>query len=259
MGARLAWNNLLTAIGAGVVISSSSEYVGYPDDNLGDPARWKRWRSAIATTDQWVKFDLGSAKSIQVFAAINAEYLHAAGAVLRVQANATDSWGAPTVNDVLVSPTTNFTSVLSDWLSAAVSLRWVRFYFENPGAVNTYFELGAVYAGTYLEPTRTLSSTLSVSRVDPSVQRYAIGGQRSSITRGKFHQVSGAFPIQKASQRNEIRRMYETVGSILPVVLTLDPTDPSLTFYGTLQGTLSAEHTLSDLWNMPVEFVEDVR
>jgi len=256
MGARLAWNNLLTV--QGVVITSSSEAVGFTDDNLANPARWKKWRSGTATTDQWVKFDLGSNLSLQAFAAINAEYTHAAGATLRVQANATDAWGAPTIDDVFVKPSPDLTRVQMDWRGAPSSLRWVRFYFTNTTAAMAYFELGAVFAGTYLEPSRSVSTTLSVRRIDPSVQLYAVGGQRTSVIRPKFHQVSGSFVAQSATARNDLRALYESTGWTYPAILAVDPNNPSLIFYGSLGGSMEAQHQVPDLWNMPIEFTEDV-
>lgn len=254
MGARLAWNNRLIA--DGVAITSSSEATGYVDDNLADSARWRKWRSTTTTGDQWVKFDLGANATMQVFAAMNAK-LHTGG-TLRVQANASDSWVTPTIDDVFTVPSPDWTQMLIDWRSATSSLRWVRFYFTNTGAISGYVELGAVFAGPYLEPTRSVSPSLSVRRIDPSTQRYAIGGQRSAVIRPKFHTVSGTFVLQTATARNVLRQAYETTGATQPAIFAVDPADPSLTFYGTLQSTLSAEHRAADLWDMPVEFVEDV-
>lgn len=254
MGARLAWNNLLSAP---VIVTSSSEATGYVDDNLTNPARWRAWMSAKATTDQWVKFDLGSNQSLQFFAAID-PVIHAGG-TLRVQANATDSWGAPTINDVLTAPTDDWTRVWSDWRSSVSSLRWVRFYFTNTGSVNAQVSLGAVFAGTYLEPARSIGATLRLAVVDPSITRYAMGGQRSALRKTQFHTVSGRFPVQKASARNDLRRIYASIGSTVPAVLTLNHQDPTLTFYGTLSAQLTAEQMGQvDLWDVPIDFTEDV-
>lgn len=254
MGARLAWSNLLTA--AGVVITSSSEATGHPDENLSHPSRWKDWRSASATTDQWVKFDLGAAKSFQVLAVMNA-ILHTGGS-LKVQANATDIWTSPTINDTLTVPNPDFTQVLADWFGTVQSFRWIRFLFVNTGAVNEAVQLGAVFAGTYLEPARSVSPDLMVRRVDPSVKRYATGGQRSSVLRAKYHEVSGTFVLQTASARNDLRTLYETAGSTTSVLFALDPANPSLVFYGSLQPALAATHRGPDLWDLPIDFVEDV-
>jgi hypothetical protein len=254
MGARLGWNNLLTA--SGVVITSSSEGTGYVDDSLASYLRWKKWRSATSTADQWVKFDLGSNQSLQVLAAISA--LKHVGGTLKLQANATDVWTSPTVDVTVTVPTTDLTRVWATWLSAAQSLRWVRFYFTNTAAVNSYVDLGAVFAGTYLEPARSVSPALNVDRVDPSVQRFSIGGQRSPVRRAMFHKVDGFFVLQTAAARNNLRAAFDSTGASIPVLLALDPLDPSLIFYGVLSGGIGAAHQEADLWNMPIEFVEDV-
>lgn len=254
MGARLGWSNLLTVSGA--VITSSSEAAGYVDDNMASPYRWKKWRSTTTTGDQWVKFDMGANKSLQVLAAIDA-LIHVGG-TLKLQANATDVWTAPTVSVTVTVPNPDFTRVWASWLSSVQSLRWVRFYFTNVGTVSGYVELGAVFAGTYLEPARSVAPALTVSRVDPSIQRYSVGGQRSSVSRPKFHTVSGFFVLQTASARNDLRVMFEGVGASVPMILAVDPLNPSLIFYGTLTDALTAEHQQADLWNVPIAFVEDV-
>jgi len=255
MGARIAWNNLLTA--PGVVISSSSEATGYVDDALANPLRWKRWRSLTQNADQWWKADLGANKNFQLLAAMNAK-LHSSGGTLKAQANATDSWGAPTVNDTFSIPSPDLTKVLADWLGSVQNLRWIRFYFTDVGGVTDYVELGAVFAGTYLEPARSVSDGVFVGRIDPSVQRVALGGQRSAVTRAKYHRASGRFDMQTASARDDLRTLYETVGSTVPAIFTLDPSSPALTFYGTLQATLAATDRGPNLWDVPIEFTEDV-
>lgn len=254
MGARIAWDNLLVASTA--VITASSESSSYIHGNLANTSRWKGWRSASSTGDQWAKFDLGSNQSMQVIAAMNAT-IHPGG-TLKLQANTSDAWVTPAVDVTVSVPTTDYTRVLATWLSGPQSLRWVRFYFTNTGAVDTYVELGAVLAGMYLEPSRSLSPALSLRRVDPSIQRYSTGGHRSSVVRSKYHEVSGTFVLQTAAARNELRRMYESIGATTPALFTLDASDTSLTFYGTLNAALSAQHAGPDLWDVPIEFVEDV-
>jgi hypothetical protein len=252
---RFAWNNLLTA--SGVVISSSSEATGYSDDYLASAARWRKWRSATGTGDQWVKFDLGSNKNFQVLAAMNAR-IHTGG-TLRAQANAADAWGAPTVNDVFTVPSPDLTKVLADWLSAVQNLRWIRFYFTNTGAVNEYVELGAVFAGTYFEPTKAVAAgSPQVAPMDPSPTRRAVGGQRSAVRRAKFHVVPGQFWVVSAADQSNFRQMFDTVGGTEPLILSLDPADPSSTFYGVLEGSLPLQHYARDIYTLPFKFVEDV-
>lgn len=255
MALRIPYANLLTA--AGVAVTSSADAAGYPVSNLTNPSRWKKWRSATGTGDQWVKFDLGSNKTLTVLAAISAK-LHAGG-TLKAQANASDVWTSPTVSDTLTVPSPDFTAVLADWI-ASQSLRWIRFYFTNVGAVSDYVELGAVFAGTYLEPANTLAHGFTVTRVDPSMQRRATGGQRSALVLPKYHEVEGVLLPQVAAARDDLRTMFEIVGDSLPAILAVDPAVPGLIFYGALYGALHVQHVNPSvsLWEFPLAFREDV-
>lgn len=269
MGARIAYSNLLTA--STVTITSSADATGYPATNLGNPARWKKWRSSTTTGDQWVKFDLGANTNFQVLALTDVT-LHTSNGTLNAQANATDVWTAPTVNDVLSPlPSPDFTHVLADWLSAVKSLRYIRFYFTNVGASNSYVEIGAAFAGTYFEPTQSIASGVQVVRHDPSVERLAIGGERSAVIRPKYHEITGNFPVQSATDRDNWRTVFDTVGATVPCVFALVPGTQSLTFYGILRPspTGSGRSVLATfnttqianaaaLWNVGFNFMEDV-
>lgn len=253
MGARIAWDNRVVNVGAG---TSSGDATGYPHDNLLNPMRWKSWKSPLRAQDEWVRFDLGNPETLQVFAAMDA-VIHPGGN-LRVQANATDVWTSPTIDTTFTVPTTDYTRVWLAWLSAAVTLRYVRFYFTNLATATAQVSLGAVFAGPYLEQARSLSSQLSFDRVDPTVHRFAMGGQRSSMVRPKYHTVSGRFQLQKATARNNLRKVQHVNGTAVPSLLSLDPNDQSLTFYGQLKMGGYELATAADLWNVPIEFTEDV-
>lgn len=253
--ARLAYVNLLTV--SGVTISSSAEATGHPDDHLASPARWKNWRSSTSTGDQWVKFDLGSSKSFQVIAAIDAR-LHTGG-TLRFQAHASDSWGAPTVNELITVPSPNFAGVLVKWIASVQSLRWVRLLFTNTGAVSEYVQVGAVFAGVYLQPALSIARGVSPSPIDPSVVRTAIGGAASVVRRTQFHSISGAFQWQESSERDDLREVYQTVGRFTPCLFSVDPSDSGMTFYGRFDA-LGVGHTAVSVeqWDVPFQFREDV-
>src|SRR4051812_7674841 len=252
--ARLAYANLLTV--SGVTITSSAEATGYVDDNLANPARWKKWRSTTTTGDQWVKFDLGSALSFNLLAAIS--YKIHTGGTLKVQANSSDAWVTPIVSDTLTVPSTNLTGVLCDWI-AQQNLRWIRFYFTNVGSVSDYVELGGVFAGMYVEPAPYFAPGGGIVQRDLSVSRFALGGQRSTVVRPKYHEASGVFQLQTAAGRDTLRSAFNTNGVGTPVIFTLDANSPNLTFYGTVQ-ELPASHRaqMVDRWDVPFKFVEDV-
>lgn len=253
MSTRLLWTNLLTA--SGVVITSSSEATGYVDDYVANTARFKKWRSATSSADQWIKFDLGSNQAMTALAAVS--YLIPAGVTFKMQAHTSDAWVTPT-KDITIAPgTPDLTGVLVSFFNS-VSLRWVRFFWT--GLTSDYVELALGFAGTYLEPSAGIAPGVSVVHVDPSVERRAIGGQRSSVVRPKYHEVNGVWRQQVASARDDLRNVFNTTGGATPVIFALDHATASLIWYGAMEARLEQGHlaTSADQWNIPFRFREDV-
>jgi hypothetical protein len=255
MASRIGWSNLLTV--AGVTITSSSEATGHADDHLASRARWKDWRSGTSTGDQWVKFDLGANNAMTLLAIVDAT-IHAGGTV-KAQAHTSDSWATPTIDVTLTIPSPDYTGVRATYF-ASQNLRWVRFYFTNTVAVSSYVQLGAAFAGTYLEPSAGIAPGLVMQRVDPSLQRYAIGGARSTVRRSKYHNVNGVWRLQTAAARDSLRTAFESMGATEPVIFAPDHSLPgSLTFYGHFVPALTSAHfeQSADQWSMPFAFEED--
>jgi len=265
--ARLAYNNLLTA--SGVVITSSADATGYPVTNLSNSARWKKWRSSTTTGDQWVLFDLGSNQSFQLLALTDV-LLHTGGGTLKFQANATNVWTSPTVSDTMTLPSPDFTHVVADWISQQ-TLRYIRFYFTNVGASNSYVEIGAAVAAPYFQAAQSIAPGVSVVRHDQSIDRLSLGGQRSSIVRGKYHEITGTFKIQSTTDRDAWRTAFDTNGATAPCVFAVDPGVPSLNFYGVMRPAPTASgrtvlstfktvhhHPSDNLWDVDFVFQEDV-
>jgi len=85
-------------------ITSTTEDAEFPVSNLTSDSRSQVWRSASGTTTDRVVINLGSAKDIDSFAmffdALNPLPL-TSSAVVKLQANTSDSWGAPPVDVTL--------------------------------------------------------------------------------------------------------------------------------------------------------------
>jgi hypothetical protein len=205
--ARLAYANLLTV--SGVTITSSAEATGYVDDNLASAARWKKWRSTTTTGDQWVKFDLGAARSFNL----------ARRHQLQTARHRRDAEGASELlgcvghpdrlRYVQSVPSTNLTGVLCDWI-AQQNLQWIRFYFTNVGAVSDYVGTRrGVRRDVHVEPNPYFAPGGGLAQKDLSVSRFAIGGQRSTVVRSKYHEASGIFQLQSASGRDTLRTVIQ--------------------------------------------------
>jgi hypothetical protein len=254
---RLLWDN--KTLDSGVTITSSAEATGYQDDYVSNRARWKKWRSSTTTGDQWLKYDLGSSQTLKAIFLVNYT-AHTSGGTIKVQANATDSWGSPTVDETLSLPSLDLTGVVGAFFSSQ-SLQWVRVYFTNVGAVNEYVEVGLTFAGDYLEPGDTIFHRFPFRRVDPSVVVHAQDGQEEVQTRSKFHQFSGEFQYRGDTEKDSFAQMFDTVGGALPIFFILDTADVDLQFYGRIERELALYHQNmagSNDWSIPFNFTESL-
>lgn len=91
-------DNLL--LGATLSVNTGTEDVAYPKANIHDLSA-ERPAKLTSTTGSWVA-DLGSAKRVDLTAIIHANL--AAGLDVKIQGNATNTWGAPTVSQAFTIP-----------------------------------------------------------------------------------------------------------------------------------------------------------
>ncbi len=253
MPSRLAYQNW--AWESGVTITSSADAVGYPSSNLASSAPWKIWRSSATTGDQWVKFDLGSSRAMT--ACLLRNYLPHAGGTVRFQANATDVWGAPTVNQLFTIPSTNRTKILAAFL-ATQTLRWVRIYFTNTAAASQAVELGVAFVANYLQFTYGWTPGLAMPREDLSLVLASVGGQEQVDTRGQRYRVSFNPAALSPTDRDAVLAAFDLAGAHQPVLLVLDPTDPNLMIYGKVQSQIGVAHVRGSTWAAPFVVVEDL-
>lgn len=126
-------------------------------------------------TREWLKADLGSAMALTAGVALNHNV--SAGAI-RLQANATDAWTAPTLDQAL-------STVMDETIASPAgrlaffgqqTLRWVRILIDDVSNSLGYSEVGIVYAGSYFQPTYQYSNEFQEDGNDLSLGDKAARG-----------------------------------------------------------------------------------
>ena len=212
-------------------LTASSTASGSAVANLQSDFVAKTWQ-ATGKTDENVVFDLGSAKNTKVAGIFGHNFTSAATVTL--QANATDSWGAPTYSQAL----TVEVDALSDVIPKIVffldqTYRYWRIRIQDTGNANNV-EMGRVWLGSYFQPTYNFNSGFRVDVVKPDfVERPDIGGpygaKRPSYEVISFGWDAGTNPLPTAD-RETMEAIWRKVGKTLPTLLVYDSlNDPSVT------------------------------
>lgn len=250
-GIRLLYSNLaLTA-----TLTASSAATGHAASNLNSSSRFRDWRSATDTVEQTMQFDLGSTKTLFGFGAIDATLFSGGQISVEHKLNSGDPW---TVLGPI--PIASFNPTGTSVLWRTISARYVLYRFTNPSAVSAYAQLGVGFiAGAQWVPTRSVAPGATVTRIDPSVPRRAIGGQRTSVVRSKYHVMGFTFHLRTPAERNTFAEIYNSVGTTEPNIWALDPDDWRVV-YGVLSTPLEVAHRVGtvDLVDLPCQVVEDL-
>ncbi len=172
---RFFWNNL---IDAAAVTLSGTEVAAFPLENIRNEMQAKRWRPAhgVATgTERAFTADFGAATQNTAFLILNHDLL--VTDTLKLQANATDSWGAPSYDQTLT------------WSAGVISQTFSQtFRYWHLSAVLAAEEdirnIGRVFLGTYYDTTTPPEHTgFRRSRVDQTISHRTPGGQLYTLSR----------------------------------------------------------------------------
>ena len=114
-------NNVIWNSGVNVTASSESELL--PATNLFLEQRGAIWRSGTSTADEYLVWDLGSASLVQNL--ILSDYAGAwSSATVKIQGNASDSWGAPSFDETITASKFAFNLPVLHELTGTPSYRY---------------------------------------------------------------------------------------------------------------------------------------
>lgn len=202
---RMFATNLIDA--AATVLSSSSADANYPLANLKNELRGLLWKTGVAVALEYVVFDLGSAQAVTSFIILDHDLL-GTETLVKIQGNATDSWGAPTFSQTItVVVGAPITTVF-----ASQSFRYWRFTFTKPAAANTR-QFGRLFLGVYQEFTEAPDfDGFAPKDVDLSARQRTTGGQIYSDVRDMYRMFALDYPVVPQASVDILRGVVRTVG-----------------------------------------------
>lgn len=119
---------------ATISVQTGTADTDYPMTNLvdGNPAK----PGKLTTTTGRIVFDFGSAQTLQLVALIHTNL--DAGLTVKIQANATDAWGSPSLDTAITIPTLPLDDYpLNPWLDLSGSVHTYRYWAIHVSGTNT--------------------------------------------------------------------------------------------------------------------------
>lgn len=198
-------------------ITANSEASGRPVTELDDYLVATKWR-ATGDSSEWIKKDFGSAVSITDVAIIGHNFSDAA--VVKIQGNASDSWGAPSVDETIT-----WREYIMDKNFTGGSFRWWRVTIADAANVDTYVELGYIFLGNNLTLGDIINREFSLIYIENSLVHESRTGQvfgDQGISRRLW---TFSLPHLEGSEITDLDTMWESVGKYRPFVFFIDETD----------------------------------
>lgn len=212
-------------------LTPNSENVNYPATNILDSRRTRLFKTVAATTTATIVFDAGAAVTVDSIS-IDNHNISSGVTTFKIQGNATDAWGGPSVDETLV------------WAAGIVtksftggSFRYWRLHIIDAGNTDTFISLGRVMlTNEFTMPD--ISPSVGHSRNSHSIKSISVNGSAYQDSRYFGSLISVRFPkISHAEKANMISQL-EIIDIGQPMFVTFDETELDLgTIYCTIDGT----------------------
>ncbi len=210
-------------------LSANSENINYPLTNLFDYRLSRKYRTDAGTTTATIVFDAGAAITVNSID-IAGHNISSGVSTLKFQGNASDSWGAPSVDETL----TYAAGVINKDFTGG-SYRYWRLHIIDAGNTDTYIEIGRAY-GSNSYSTPIISWEVSHSHQSGTVKTRAPVGVTYGDIRIKEELISVKWPkILTATDKPALITAFDQVDISKPFFVTFDD---SVSLLGTLYVTI---------------------
>lgn len=195
-------------------LTSAGETNNFPKENVQDIRLSQSWRTAILT-NAWIKID--TVTGIDASVAVIAGHNLTNAATIKIQGNATDAWGGPTVDETM---TWNADSIVKFFTED--NLRFWRFNITDAANPDSYIEAGRLFLGTFYQVEEATDRDLGEDLIDESNVAYSVTGQAYidvGIERREYRIGLGSV---KEATRQSLKSLFSSVGRHVPIFVIID-------------------------------------
>lgn len=253
---NLLWNtgtDTANTIGDTIGFDTSADDTGavtYTGDNIA------------LHTEEFLVVDLGSALAVDsvalMFNPIDG-ITTSSTATIKIQANASNSWGSPSV-DVTLTPDTQ-DKVATHFFSSDQSYRYWRLSIVDPDNANAYLEIPKLILANATVLTQNPDKTFGYTLSDQSEIRRTDYGHQYSDQRPNLRSMDFSFKYIDYTDSETLMDIYNTVQSVIPIAISLDSTEvlfdkDRFFIYGTLDKSMSFKGVVRNIFDSALKINE---
>jgi len=204
-------------------LTPTTENTEFPATNVQNFQPSKQWNTLGTITAETLVIDLGSAMTVDTFIVAGHNFDGTETSV-KIQGNATDSWGAPTVDETM-------TVVVGEPFKATFAsnnLRFWRFIFTKAAAANIK-KVGRLWLGEEID-TGALGDPdykgVTDTTNDRSVVSKSIGGQTYIEIKNQFKSFTLNMSLVPEATMATYVTEFDTLGTSIPYFIIISSQSP---------------------------------
>lgn len=244
------------------VVTASTEAPSYLASNLQNPLRSKSWRSTAVASES-VVFDFQTTEamdSVVIMWPLENGIRLTDTATIRIQANATNVWTTPSVNQLLTI--NNDYSLASHYFATDQSYRYWRVLITDPGNPWGYIEVGQVWIGKALS-IQNAENGFKFSINDPSKITMNNYGHRYVDEYPSRNRLEVSYSYLEYAEVQILENAYRVNGVKKPVLMILDPeavvfNKDHFVLYGLMGSQFGLSHVTYNLFNSDGMGIEEL-
>lgn len=240
-----------------IFVSSTS--TDFPKDHFKEYIRSKVFRTSAVTGTQYVTFDLKTIEEIDTFTMFPHPmegFKFSTGAVIKLQANATNEWSSPAV-DITVSVDEE-SEVISHFFNTDQTYRYWRIAVTDSLNAYGYLEFGKIFLGKKLVLSRVPSIGFTLKTEDQSRVSNTAYGHKYFDIYPNIRTIEVELTLMDEQDAYKWLDSFDRVGRVNPVLLSLDSQGTifndanRFVFYGTYEDNFEHEHVVRNRFTMPL-------
>ena len=213
---RLLWNNEIDD--TDFTLTPSTAAANFPVTNVQDMRLSSQWRMTQITSQSLV-IDAGVGNTITATAAAIAAHNLTSGATIKIQGNASDSWGGPTLDESFA-----FDADLMVVFFGSAVFRFWRFSLDDAGNTESFLRIGRLFLGTYLQIDEEPMRDFNEEHLDSTRTQYSPTGQAYSDEGILLKQYAMTFAFLNQTEKDNFQTMFATIKRAKSLFLLIDAT-----------------------------------